>query len=61
MSQDKPLQYFIVQSPFVELLLTGVKAFVFRTNANTSLKKRLALAIFKSAGSEIDLESQFVY
>ena len=44
MQQDKPLQYFVVRSPFVELLLTGVKTFEFRTNAKTFANKRLALA-----------------
>lgn len=61
MQQDKPLQYFVVRSPFVELLLTGVKTFEFRTNAKTFANKRLALAVSKSAGSEGDLESQIVY
>ena len=61
MQQDKPLQYFVVRSPFVELLLTGVKTFEFRTNAKTFANKRLALAVSKSAGSETDLESQIVY
>ena len=61
MQQDKPLQYFVVRSPFVELLLTGVKTFEFRTNAKTFANKRLALAVSKSAGSEKDLESQIVY
>ena len=61
MPQDKPLQYFVVRSPFIELLLTGVKTFEFRTNAKTFANKRLALAVSKSAGSESDLESQIAY
>ena len=61
MQQDKPLQYFVVRSPFVELLLTGVKTFEFRTNAKTFANKRLALAVSKTAGTETDLESQILY
>ena len=61
MQQDKPLQYFVVRSPFVELLLTGVKTFEFRTNAKTFANKRLALAVSKTAGTETDLESQIIY
>lgn len=61
MQQDKPLQYFVVRSPFAELLLTGVKTFEFRTNAKTFANKRLAIAVSKSAGSEDALESQIAY
>ncbi len=61
MSQDKPLQYIVARSPFVELMLTGVKTFEFRANAKTFANKRLAIAVSKSAGSESDLESQIVY
>ena len=61
MQQDKPLQYFVVRSPFAELLLTGVKTFEFRTNAKTFANKRLAIAVSKSAGSKDTLESQIAY
>ena len=28
MSIDKPLQYFVIRSPYAQLILTGVKTFV---------------------------------
>ena len=61
MPQDKPLQYFVVRSPFAQLLLTGVKLFEFRTNAKTFANKRLAVAVSKSTGSEDQLEADITY
>lgn len=61
MPQDKPLQYFVVRSPFAQLLVTGVKTFEFRTNAKTFANKRLAIAVSKFDGSEDDFDKQIAY
>lgn len=61
MPQDKPLQYFVVRSPFAQLIVTGVKTFEFRTNAKTFANKRLAVAISQYTATDNDLESQFGY
>ena len=61
MPQDKPLQYFVVRSPFAQLLVTGVKTFEFRTNAKIFANKRLAIAVSKFDGSEEDFDKQIAY
>ena len=61
MPQDKPLQYFVVRSPFAQLLVSGVKTFEFRTNAKTFANKRLAIAVSKFDGSEEDFDKQIAY
>ena len=61
MPQDKPLQYFVVRSPFAQLIVTGVKTFEFRTNAKTFANKRLAVAISQYTATDNDLEAQFGY
>lgn len=61
MSQDKPLQYFVIRSPFAELVVTGVKTFEFRTNAKTFANKRLAIAVAQSMGTETQLKSELAY
>ena len=47
MLKDKPIQYFVVRSPFAQLLLTGVKLFEFRSNAKLFANKRLAIDVSK--------------
>ena len=61
MPQDKPLQYFVVRSPFAQLIVTGVKKFEFRTNAKTFANKRLAVAISQYNATDSDLEKEFEY
>jgi len=61
MPQDKPLQYFVVRSPFAQLIVTGVKTFEYRTNAKTFANKRLAVAISQYTATDNDLEAQFGY
>lgn len=61
MLKDKPIQYFVVRSPFAQLLLTGVKLFEFRSNAKLFANKRLAIAVSKSVGTDAQLESEFAY
>ena len=59
--QDKPLQYFVVRSPFAQLIVTGVKTFEFRSNAKTFANKRLAVAISQYTATDNDLEAEFGY
>lgn len=54
--QDKPSHYFVIRSPYAQLVLTGVKTFEWRTNANVFANKRLAVAVAKSCASEDDLQ-----
>ncbi len=58
---DKPLQYFVVRSPFAQLIVTGVKTFEYRTNAKTFANKRLAVAISQYTATDNDLEAEFGY
>lgn len=59
--QDKPLQYFVIRSPYAQLLLTGVKTFEFRSNAKIFANKRLAISVSKTPGAEMMLEQEFKY
>lgn len=59
--QDKPLQYFVIRSPYAQLLLTGVKTFEFRSNAKIFANKRLAISVSKTPGTEMMLEQEFKY
>lgn len=56
--QKKPSHYFVVRSPFAEMILTGAKTFEFRSNAKTFACKRLAVAVAQSKGSEKELEEE---
>ena len=59
--QDKPLRYFVVRSPYVQLVLAGVKTFEWRTNANVFANKRLAVSVSKGAACEEDLHDDIAY
>ena len=61
MSQDKPLQYFVIRSPYAQLILTGVKTFEFRTNAKMFANKRLAISVSKTPGAEMMLQQELAY
>ncbi len=61
MSQDKPLQYFVIRSPYAQLILTGVKTFEFRTNAKVFANRRLAVSVSKTPGTEMLLKQEFTY
>ena len=61
MSQDKPLQYFVVRSPYAQLILTGVKTFEFRTNAKMFANKRLAISVSKTPGADMMLQQELAY
>jgi hypothetical protein len=54
--QDKPSHYFVIRSPYAQLILTGVKTFEWRTNATMFANKRLAVAVSKSRAHEDDLQ-----
>ena len=55
--QDKPSHYFVIRSPYAQLVLTGVKTFEWRTNAKMFANKRLAVAVSKSRAHEDDLQN----
>lgn len=55
--QGKPSHYFVIRSPYVQLVLTGVKTFEWRTNAKMFANKRLAVAVSKSCAHEDDLQN----
>lgn len=55
--QGKPSHYFVIRSPYAQLVLTGVKTFEWRTNAKMFANKRLAVAISKSCAHENDLQN----
>ena len=55
--QGKPSHYFVIRSPYVQLVLTGVKTFEWRTNAKMFANKRLAVAVSKSRAHEDDLQN----
>lgn len=61
MSQDKPLQYFVIRSPYAQLILTGVKTFEFRTNAKMFANKRLAISVSKTPGADMMLQQELAY
>lgn len=61
MANSKSQQYFVIRSPFAELVVTGVKTFEFRTNAKTFANKRLAIAVAQSMGTETQLKSELAY
>ena len=61
MSQDKPLQYFVIRSPYAQLILTGVQTFEFRTNAKMFANKRLAISVSKTPGAEMMLQQELAY
>ena len=54
--QDKPSHYFVIRSPYAQLVLSGIKTFEWRTNANVFANKRLAVAVAKSRAYEDDLQ-----
>ena len=58
--QDKPSHYFVIRSPYAQLVLTGVKTFEWRTNAAMFANKRLAVAVSKSCAHEDDLQDDIV-
>lgn len=58
MHQDKPTHFFVVRSPYAQLILCGVKTIEFRSNATTFANKRLAIATPKEAGSAAELEEE---
>lgn len=58
MQLAKPSHYFVVRSPYAQLILCGVKTIEFRTNASTFANKRLAVATPKEAGSAVELEEE---
>jgi hypothetical protein len=41
--QDKPLQYFVIRSPYAQSVLTGVKTFEFRSNAKIFANKQFEI------------------
>ena len=53
--QGKPSHYFVIRSPYAQLVLTGVKTFEWRINAKMFANKRLAVAVSKSRAYEDDL------
>ena len=55
--QSKPSHYFVIRSPYAQLVLTGVKTFEWRTNAKMFANKRLAVAVSKSCAHEDDLQN----
>ena len=55
--QGKPSHYFVIRSPYAQLVLTGVKTFEWRTNAKMFANKRLAVAVSKSYAHEDDLQN----
>lgn len=55
--QGKPSHYFVIRSPYAQLVLTGVKTFEWRTNAKMFANKRLAVAVSKSRAHEDDLQN----
>lgn len=55
--QGKPFHYFVIRSPYAQLVLTGVKTFEWRTNAKMFANKRLAVAVSKSRAHEDDLQN----
>ena len=55
--QGKPSHYFVIRSPYAQLVLTGVKTFEWRTNAKMFANKRLAVAVSKSRTHEDDLQN----
>ena len=59
--QDRPLQYFVIRSPYAQLLLTGVKTFEFRSNAKIFANKRLSISVSKTPGAEMMFEQEFKY
>lgn len=54
--RSKPSHYFVIRSPYAQLLLAGVKTFEWRTNANVFANKRLAISVSKSFAKEEDLQ-----
>lgn len=58
---SNPTHYFVIRSPYAQLILTGVKTFEFRTNAKTFANKCLAIAVAKSACNEDYLLEEFAY
>lgn len=61
MSLEKAQRYFVVRSPFAELIVCGVKKFEFRSNAKTFANKRLAVAVSKALGTEKELRREIGY
>ena len=55
--QGKPSHYFVIRSPYAQLVLTGVKTFEWRTNAKMFANKRLAVAVSKSRVHKDDLQN----
>ena len=41
--QGKPSHYFVIRSPYAQLVLAGVKTFEWRTNAKMFANKRLGV------------------
>ncbi len=59
--RSKPSHYFVVRSPYAQLLLTDVKTFEWRTNANVFANKRLAISVSKSLAKEEYLQEDIAY
>ena len=61
MSIDKPLQYFVIRSPYAQCILTGIKTFEFRPNAKMFANKRLAVAVSKTPGADMMMQQELNY
>ncbi len=59
--RNKSTHYFVIRSPYAQLLLTGVKTFEWRTNANVFANKRLAISVSKSFAKEEYLQEDIAY
>lgn len=59
--KDLPSHYFVVKSPFAQLLLVGVKAEEYRSVPNQFANKRLAVAVARSKCSDEAFEAEAAY
>jgi len=56
--EELPSHYFVVKSPFAQLLLTGVKAEEYRSMPRQFANKRLAVAVARSRCTDDDFEAE---
>ena len=59
--QNKPSHYFVIRSPYAQLVLTGVKKFEWRSNASVFANKHIAISVSKSLAHEEDLQDDIAY
>lgn len=51
-------KYFVIKSPFAQMILLGYKDFEFRTNSNLFANKKLCVSVSKSKMSEKTFNEQ---